>query len=60
MSEEKPHCGNCDYFFHTKNLPFGVCEVDLGDAVPAWGWWPAWTERGRISGKEGEKNREGG
>ena len=41
----EPHCGNCDYYFGMTDDPFGVCEIDLGDVVPTWGWCPAWATK---------------
>lgn len=44
-NEIEPHCENCDYFFQHKEDPYGICEIDLGDSVPCWGWCLSWTEK---------------
>lgn len=56
---DKPHCGNCDYFSESGNLTvFGVCDIDLTETTPTWGWCPSWAERRNNANHRQEQETE--
>ena len=46
-SSKNPCCYNCDYYqpYYGEDDGYGVCDIDLVESTPRWGWCPSYAER---------------